>query len=456
MNELMQRPRAELFTLVLALGVSTGGCGGGDGALPQSPPSPPPPITGEPNVIVDASQTFQSINGWMAALATNWPYTATLRDRIVTQAVQDLGLNRVRLDVTGAVEGNGQPGVSSGVGVNDNNDPTVADLSKFTWTNVDPKVIDWAIPIRQAVLARGEWFQLQITVNHQSNTLEFQKNPAEYAEFVSVVLNRLRDRWGLEPDFWDIANEPENGVVMNGRELGLMLKAAGDRARAEGFHKVIFIGPSVTDARNAVSRLQGMLSVPGAASYLAEATYHRYRNGAAPATLNAIRDFARGQGLQTGQTEFIGADHKLLYADLTEADVSVWSQYTLAARANPNRETGGTLYRVSAGTFEPGTRTWYLRQYFRYVRPGAVRLGASSLDAAIQPVAFRNPDGGVVVVANTSGRATLAIAGLPAGRYQVSYTTASERGADGLPVTIGAGQTLTATIPAAGVITVSR
>jgi hypothetical protein len=108
---------------------------------------------------------------------------------------------------------------------------------------------------------------------------------------------------------------------------------------------------------------------------------------------------------------------------------------------------------TGAITLEPSA--WYLRQYMKYIRRGAVRVAATSSSGIIKPVAFQRPDGKFVLVANTTAAVTLDVGGLPAGDYQVSFSTATQPGAMGAVQTILAGQTLTTTIPASGVITIS-
>lgn len=403
-------------------------------------------------MIVDPSRTFQTINGWEAVVAEGWTYSAAQRDALVEDAVNDFGLTRLRLGAQAQIEGNGVPGKRLGVATNDNPDPAVTDQAGFDWTTLDQRVGDWVIPFKRAVETRGEPFVLNVTYVGFTPTSAFHKNPSEYAEFVSAILHRLRDRWGIEPELWDISNEPDNPVRKSGFELGRMMKAAGDRARAEGFRTVMFIAPSVTDADNAISTMRGIANVPGVAAYWAEASYHLYRRGGTTANRNVIRDFARAAGLRTAMTEFIGATAEMLHDDLTEANVSSWEQYTLAF---PRADNGGHYYVPDGGGFVLGRKSWYLRQYFRYIRPGAVRVEASSRDESIHPVAFRNPGGDVVVVANTDGGVRLAIAGLPAGTYQVTYTTGSKRGASGPPVTIRAGEILAAEMPSNGTITLA-
>jgi hypothetical protein len=84
-----------------------------------------------------------------------------------------------------------------------------------------------------------------------------------------------------------------------------------------------------------------------------------------------------------------------------------------------------------------------------------VRVGASTTLAGTEPVAFRTPTGGVVVVVNASGGQQLRIGGLPAGTYQISLSTPNALGVVGQPVSIGAGEVLVTGLPEAGTITVS-
>jgi hypothetical protein len=69
-------------------------------------------------------------------------------------------------------------------------------------------------------------------------------------------------------------------------------------------------------------------------------------------------------------------------------------------------------------------------------------------------LAFINPGGKYVVVVDASQGGTMSINGLKPGTYGLKYTTASQYNVDLPDVTVGAGQSLSASIPAAGVITI--
>ncbi|MEO7966603.1 MAG: glycoside hydrolase family 30 beta sandwich domain-containing protein, partial [Gemmatimonadaceae bacterium] len=95
-----------------------------------------------------------------------------------------------------------------------------------------------------------------------------------------------------------------------------------------------------------------------------------------------------------------------------------------------------------------------LRQYFRYVGLGAVRVGATSANNTFAPVAFRNTNGKYVVVVKATAGGSFSVGGLPAGKYGIDYTVAGDY-KHALPdVTVSGSQALTTSIPAAGVLTI--
>jgi hypothetical protein len=95
-----------------------------------------------------------------------------------------------------------------------------------------------------------------------------------------------------------------------------------------------------------------------------------------------------------------------------------------------------------------------MRHYFAYVRRGAVRLGAATSDDALSPVAFRNADGGTVVVVRAGRGGRLRVTGLPAGRYVAAWTT-RERAGEAAAVSVTSGGSLAAEIPGVGFLTLA-
>jgi hypothetical protein len=97
------------------------------------------------------------------------------------------------------------------------------------------------------------------------------------------------------------------------------------------------------------------------------------------------------------------------------------------------------------------------RQYTKFVRPGAQRIGAASAARQFDPVAFVNRDGtNVVVVKAQGGSGDFTLGGLPAGTYGVYRANGNgSQPPETLPdVKIAAGQALKLSLPYEGVLTI--
>jgi hypothetical protein len=420
-----------------------------------------PPVPG--NLTVNPAQTFQTITGWEATLSQGWGVSAQGYQQLTTLAANDLGVTRIRLEASGTIIESLTPqsgncsNAESAIGQNDNNDPNVLNPAGFTWYCFDKQVNDILLSLKQRVEARGEKFVLNVCyVGFLTGSAYQQNDPAEYAEFVFAVLDHLKTQFGLEPDIWEVRLEPDTGPFkVSGTQVGQMLLAAATRARAAGFNKVMFAVPSNANAGSAITAFSQVQAVTGTGPYQAEFTYHRY-SGVTNSVLTTIAAHAQAAGVQTAMLEYMRADEHVLWQDLTLANVSSWAKYALAG-PYPSATSGNQLYYADLATSQFSLRpaTYFLRQYFKYVRPGYLRVGATTTLPGVEPVAFRSPGGGYVVVANVPSAQVLNVAGLPAGTYKISYSTVNALGAVGLPVTIGTGQTLTTSIPEAGTITIS-
>jgi hypothetical protein len=197
------------------------------------------------------------------------------------------------------------------------------------------------------------------------------------------------------------------------------------------------------------------MEVPGAATFVGEIGYHRYRAPAA-GTLSALAATARERRLETAMLEYLNATEHHLWEDLTVANVSSWEKYALAGPIY-SASRGNQLYFADIANDRVVLRsaTYALRQYFRYLRPGYVRIGTSGAPPGVEPVAFETPAHEVVLVVNLPGRTPLHVAGLPPGTYQVSYSTPAAPGALGQPITVPLGGTLSTSLPEDGTVTIS-
>jgi hypothetical protein len=413
---------------------------------------------------------YQEMTGWegvaqMGEVECNRQAFKNYRVPLTDRIVNELGINRVRLPIQSGAEnptdwyaqyiaGNLQAWRSNRYQiVNDNGDPRSANPQGFHFTGLDYLVDSVVNPMRARLAARGERLYVNLDyTDFGASTFEHSTDAEEYAELMLEAFRHLQSRNGWVPDAIEIILEPDNTQNWTGSRIGAVIKATGDRLKAAGFSPD-FIAPSTSSMSSAVTYFDQLINVPGVRSYLTDLSYHRY-GGVSAAALAEIRARAAQYGIRTAMLEHIGSGVEDLHEDLTKGGVSAWEQFTLAYCAS---DDGSAYYLVNqsnpaAPVVNMGNLTRYLRQYFSFVRLGAIRIGAASGDSRFLPVAFQNPNGKLVVVIQTTGAASFTVRRLPAGAWGATWTTASQTFTSGPDIQmLPAGTTVN--IPAAGVIT---
>lgn len=431
---------------------------------------------GVTRVTVNPAIRYQTMTGWEATSQAGQaqPLYPLYRDTLIALAAHELGISRLRLEVRSGVEHRRDYWRESRAGrltgnafrcgryetVNDNDDPRVLDTTGFQFTELDESVEQLLLPLKAQVESRGG--HLALSVNYVSFITQCpqsarydHRNPEEYAEFALAVVRRLRAKYGLTPEYWEVILEPENTRDWTGELIGRAIVATARRFREEGL-AIRFIAPSTTGMSAAVDYYRDLAAVPGARRELAELSYHRYR-GVSLEALRAIGAIAARDSVGTAMLEHIGSGIDDLIEDLTIAGNTAWQQYALSFPDMNDR--GGLYYGVdtsdaSRPVVVEGSRTRYLRQVFRYVPLGSRRIEATAGGGSARALAFQKPDSGLVVVVRSQGPSAITVDGLRAGRYGITYATERERSGALPDTTIAAGVALTVQLPAAGVLTV--
>ena len=406
------------------------------------------------------------------------------RDTIANLAVNDLGINRARLELRSGDENPGDyysPYVN-GTGtrddwkahryesINDNDDPLVINPDGFHFAGIDHTVKSVILPLKQQLEANGE--KLYISLNYVDfqdvGNFHHYDHPEEYAELILAAFLHTQNTYGWVPDAVEIILEPDLAPGWSAAQVGNALVATGDLLKANGFTPD-FIVPSTTSMANSVTFFDRIIQVPRALEYISELSYHRYRD-VSDATLSAIGDRAVQHNIQTAHLEKIGATYLDLHKDLTLGRNSSWAQYALADAfpGAPPGDGGGLYYFIDISdlnnpTIQMAKRTKLLRQYFKFIRRGAVRIAANSNDSTFEPLAFVHENGTYVVIVKANGGGDFSIQDLPAGTYGIKYTTTNncEKGGNvteydiDLPdVTIADGGVLNSSIPKCGISTI--
>ncbi len=430
---------------------------------------------------IDATQQFQTIRGWEATAetgiepTTSQPYMNELLDAAV-----DLGLTRLRVEVRSGYEHTRniaqeyRDGVISYAEfrctryatVNDNDDAFSINWRGFRFERLDEHIEGMVLPLRDRLAEQG--VRLWINVNYVAFTNQLceghrylHNRPDEYAEFVLATYQHLRDKYGLTPDSWEVALEPDNTREWTGEAMAEAMVRTARRLQQAGFTPS-FVAPSTTLASNALDFVRPIWSRETLRPLLREVSYHRY-DSPGERIISSIGNFAAQNGLETSMLEKLGAGHQELHQDLTLGRVSAWQQYALA---NPQARDGIHYFDLRPDAPEGSRVTLlasgrYLRQYFRAVRPDARRIGATSDNEDFKPVAVRQHDGGLAVVVSANRGGQLTIRRLEPGSYRVSCWT--ERSTIGNPssqcdqnVQVISPGTLVIDLPAAGVLSLAQ
>ena len=423
-------------TLAVGVGVSLAACGDGGPSDPWAscPPLPAALPAADVTVTLDPAQRFQTIQGFGTTQRLfDDPHTtetfnpstrraaavppASEQAKILDALYRDLGLTRVRFHPEGV-----EP-------VNDNTDPGSADLSKFV---LDWKAADGHIEAVKSLIARGvtTYYASPLAVEPWMN----ESNPDEYVEWAMVMLRHWKQQ-GLEMPYFSIMNEPGyyGGLkVWSGEWLRDVTKRLGARLAAEGFRTKLVV-PDDVSAANAYPRLQVILADPQARQYVGAVAYHLYGRG----NERDIARLAKQYDIPVWMSEYSTPDDWLEWASLmhellAEFDVSaadyMWGFFGDWDRSQLIRlKVNGSSY---AG-FDLTRHYYVMGQYSRYVRPGAVRIAATSSNPDVKAVAFLDGGNPVVVVTNAGSRdhtvrLELGTAGSCGSRMEAVRTSESE------------------------------
>jgi hypothetical protein len=394
---------------------------------------------------LDAKTTFQTFEGWSCIpnpAGYERAFVAWLRDprpetydrvpmrrdlpskliaRMHDALVDELGITRVRIEVGPQVEME-----------NDNGDPRVTDAKAYRFLWQDDQIERHVLPMERLIEARGERMTIYVSYDLRSKlTPAFLLEPEEYAEMAVAFLAHAKERHGIEPDYWSVLNEPGNDRPGDPRLCAELTAATGRRIAEAGF-RTRMSGPECVTVAQADRYLRGMEGVPGALDRFAQITYHLYHGGAEDvAARNAVRDWARKLKVTAAQTEWMEAKDldvaRHIHLCLTEADAVAWDRFGADLFfALPYRE----LTDPASDAKEPAlsSTAWHIRQFSRFIRPGAVRVALTGGSDAVKGVAFLVKGRPVVVLLNTSDEARAAeVDGLPQGRYGGCSTSAPQR-----------------------------
>jgi O-glycosyl hydrolase len=160
-------------------------------------------------------------------------------------------------------------------------------------------------------------------------------------------------------------------------------------------------------------------------------------------------DGSDASGLTWAQHIFAGLDNASLNAFLYW-----WGSSTPSG--NGDNES---LIQINGSTVSPSGRLWAFAGWSDYVRPGAVRIGATTSDGNLTLDAFKNTNGTIAIVALNTGTSSDTVnfglngTGVSNGATVNSWLTNSSNSNALQPTTTVASSAFTATLPARSLVT---
>ena len=434
------------------------------------------------SITIDASVSYNTLTGWEASaiwenVAADGFYTPKLepfQDQIAAVAVNQLGLNRIRLEVD---SGNENPVDYWGQfysgqitrttlkehlyqKINDNNDPNVTNANGFHFSYVDYQMDHIILPMKQILEAQGETLYISLCLvdfnngtNGNNSDLSIASNPDEYAELIDETFKHLQTTYGITPNALEIVLEPDNspdwqGVGM-GTKIANNLLASVTRLNNDGFTMNEVIAPSTLSSSVAITAFDEMITVPGVLGKLTTISYHKYA-GNSNIDRPQLLSRAQAHGLRTAMLEHFTDTHIDLIDDIQQAHISSYQRW---AHTAPHFST-----YINPDFTDPNNPVFTLHdevrampQVFKYARFNATQIKVVSGNG----VAYINQNGGYAVVLENTTLGPHNIIGLPAGTYGITSTGTDINNnylmqVTTADVTIATGETLTFNVPTTG------
>ena len=372
--------------------------------------------TREVHVQVDTQVAHQEIQGWGIPLffEERDRMGASLQLKLIELFTRDMGCNGYRWEI------NRRDWEDY---ANDNDDPDTINWEAFDPATCDERALGLVLPMKKIVEARGEklWLYSSSSFFYESESGTIPgwmlQSPAETSEWLVAHLLYVKQKYGITIDHVCVANEPDNHNRWDAWYVGNAVKELGPRLKRAGLATTIMF-PEHAAVNGALDYIRRWQDDPGVMDYVSCFGYHLYFDTSYDnAGRREIARIARKLGKTVAQTEFMGADFGILYEDLVNGGVSFWYLYL---------DRDYISWTPDRTSFTLKQNYWDIRQVLHYVRPGSLRIDASTDSPEQSRVLGFKRGADVVLICDNrdeSEAAKFRIFGLPAGHYGINQGT---------------------------------
>lgn len=363
------------------------------------------------NISINMAEEHQTIRGLG---------TYETAPRFASLYTENLGASAVRI---GIIENGWE-------NENDNNDPYVLNKSGF-----DYGAFDWdyfrelkAKGVEAFILTSWSppaWMKRNLSTSHKEQAIEWELTDnilepyyyEEFAESMVAVAKAFKEEADIdllaiglqnEPYF----NEPYNSAILSGEKFAELIAVVGDRFAQEGLGNVGFFMPEQVfgigwgDYSNDgyLSALKANATADAYTDYFAVHGYDQtgvtsgFPSFSGWTSLwNKVQEGANPKEMWMSETH-VGYDDNFntaigvamaIHGSLWAGNISLWTNWSFESMQLLNNEPTPIFY-VS-------------KNFFKYIRPGAIRVTTESDYADVVATAFKNKDGSFTIVVINKG-----------------------------------------------------
>lgn len=385
-------------------------------------------IAADVEVQIAPDQKLQTIDGF--GVNFNGTYYRPAQKKLLDLLVNDLGVSIVRLDPYGQ---------SDWEMINDNNDPDKIDWAVFNDRFSTPAFeASWAAG--RAFNQRGVRVYLNVSgtippwmlsdaarkpihkvCGHSITTHPFTNRPVylakpmypEFAETVTALAVYARKTAGLKFDLLGPINEtdcwPIEGPRVDADEASVLAATIVEHLRREGLADL-----KLVLAENAIitnDYITPLMKEPSVARQVGVFAFHNYstlptaamitplieriqksEHAEVPLWMTEYGDLADLDRSAEGEWKnyCVNATHRLIDGLQAGIKAALWWDGFDNYHDHDKRMTYYALVANDNHVYTPKKRFFAAKNLYRFVRPGAIRIGASSSDPGVRVVAFSN------------------------------------------------------------------
>ena len=388
---------------------------------------------GQISVTIDTTVKHQTVFGWGAGLRRGtqsfYAHNPAIPASIINH-VEDLCFNQLHVNIVRALcQATMEP-------VNDNNDPFSLDTSKLDWSYYDTKTKD-IHAIRQAFAVSNGRINYIFSSNNSAPPWQKTNNSItyggtilpsmydEFTEYESAYLLGMQNRYHIKINGFSLFNEPGDSAYFETlssppsqvKDLIIkMRKRLNSLEQSGSLPHIDIIGPEspIVSAHNPIgvgknciyyldSAQGGIFADTAAVNSVAIMGTHNYFDESNTANWAKLKSASKNKPIWVTEVcsgtpvpfdnSSVNAviQAKWIHRSFTMADVRAFNMFSFYDTVPPTGSNNGGLIQYNSSSVTVPKRYYGFKQFVNFVRPGYVRVDASSNNNHLFVSSYINP-----------------------------------------------------------------